>query len=325
MSQEIDNKKRPIFITGATGFVGSHLTRRLVAEGFNVAALIREKSDLGRISDILSKIRIEYGCLENADILEKKIKDLNPMGIFHLAASNIKSGVTAPANEVIRANLLGTVNLVNATSSIDYTFFIQMGSFLEYGIKSHPLRETDCPNPLELYSITKLAATLYAVKFGKANKKPIIVFRIFTPYGPDIQEGRLVYEVVSHALMNKDIKMTSPLISRDFIYVEDLISLLLEGMKMARFHSGEIFNAGSGAATTLERIVECVLTTVNSRSNVNWGSFTPVAYDSDKWQADMVKTFNTFSWRPKISIEAGIAKTVDWFIKRIHDEERQKS
>lgn len=324
MSQEM-NKERPIFITGAAGFVGSHLIRRLVAKGFNVAALIRKKSDLGRISNILSKIRIKYGCLEDADVLEKIIKDLNPLGIFHLAASNIKSGMTAPADEVVRANFLGTVNLINAAASVDYNFFVQTGSFLEYGVKPHPLRETDCPDPLELYSITKLAATLYAVKFSKANKKPIIVFRIFTPYGPDIQKGRLVYEVVSHALMNEDIKMTSPSISRDFIYVEDLVSLLLEGMKTARPYSGEIFNAGSGAATTLERIVECVLTITKSRSNVSWGSFAPVAYDSDKWQADMTKTFNTFSWRPKISVEIGIAKTVDWFIKCIHDKKGQKS
>ena len=319
------NKKRPIFVTGATGFLGSHLIRRLVAKGFNVAALIREKSDLSKISSVLSKIRIKYGYLEDASALEKIIKNLNPTGIFHLAASNIKSGVTAPADEVIRTNLLGTINLINAASSVDYDFFIQTGSFLEYGIKSHPVKETDCPDPLELYSITKLAATLYAVKFGKANKKPIVVFRVFTPYGPDIQKGRLVYEVVSHALMNEDIKMTSPSISRDFIYVEDLVSLLLEGMKIARFHSGEIFNAGSGAAITLGRIVECVLTITKSHSNVNWGSFTPVAYDSDKWQADMTKTFNTFSWRPKISIEVGVAKTIDWFVKYAYDEKKQKS
>ena len=302
---------RPILVTGAAGFVGSNLVKKLVSDGRAVAALVRETTDLRRLDNIRSKIDVVYADIEKREELKKKMKEMNPSGIFHLAVSNMMSGVAAPPDEVIRANVLGTVNLIDAANEVDYDFFIQTGSFLEYGIKQRPVQETDCGDPLELQSITKLAATLYAAKTAKAQKKPIVTFRVFTPYGPGIQKGRLVYEVISRALKGEDIALTDPEVSRDFIYVEDLAELLIKGSEKARIYSGEIFNAGSGTATTLKELADIVLEMTGSKSEAKWGK-PLVAYDAKLWQADMAKTFSSFSWRPKHGIKDGLKLTVEW-------------
>lgn len=302
---------RPILVTGAAGFVGSNLVKKLVSDGYAVAALIREKTDVRRLEDLRSKISFIFADLEEREKVKEKIKEKNPLGIFHLAASNMMSGITAPPDEVARTNFIGAVNLIDAARESDCDFFIQTGSFLEYGAKGRPVAETDCADPGEIYSIAKLAATLYAAKCAALDKRPIITFRVFTPYGPEIHEGRFVREVISRALRGEDISLTSPSVSRDFIYVDDLADLLIEGMGKARMHPGEIFNAGTGVSTTLEEAVKIVLEMTGSRSKVVWGK-PLVAYDAMLWQADMTKTFSSFSWRPKHDITDGLKRTIEW-------------
>ena len=185
------NSRQKILVTGAAGFVGSHLTRRLVKEGYDVNIIIRSSTDLQRIKDILPNLNCYTGDLSDFSGLSNIVKKIEPMGVFHLAASMMMSGVTAAPEEVIRSNFLGTVNLVNAVSEINYRFFINTGSSLEYGVKKSAVKESEPCEPLELYSITKLAGTFYCKTVAKAKNKPIITFRLFTPYGPFIRKGVL--------------------------------------------------------------------------------------------------------------------------------------
>lgn len=308
---EINAKK--ILITGANGFIGSHLTRRLMNGGNEVHILLREKSDTRKLVDILPRLNIHHGDITDSAFLKKLVSDIRPEGIFHLAASTIMSGVRTSNDELIRINMTGTANLIDGLDNVNYDYFINTGSFFEYGFKDEPMKELDICEPTELYSITKLAQTLYAQAAAKMKNKPIVSFRIFTPYGPGVQEGRLVYNVVYNALLNKDINLTKPSTVRDFIFVDDIVELYLEAAGKAQYLKGEIFNAGSGVKTSLELFVEKVMKITDSKSKVNWGAYSPVYYDSDMWQADMAKTFSKFIWRPHYDIDSGIKKTVDWF------------
>ena len=83
-------------------------------------------------------------------------------------------------------------------------------------------------------------------------------------------------------------------------------------MQKAKDNSGEIFNLGSGKAVSIKELVDHVLKVTNSKSSVAWGTKDSVAYDSDLWQADMSKTHSRFSWRPKVTFEQGIEKTINW-------------
>ncbi len=306
-----DTKK--VFLTGATGFVGSHLARRLLADNWAVHVLARPTSDFWRIKDILPRLSVHIGDLRDRPALEKVINEIKPRGIFHLAVSNMASGVRALDQDVILDNLLAAINLIEAAASIDYDFFVNTGSFLEYGIKTGAAKESDMSEPPELYSITKLAAELYARSAAKSKNKPIVTLRLFTPYGPAVQPGRLIHEIVTKALKDEDIILSSPAISRDFIYVKDVAALYVAAADKAKNFRGETFNAGSGRAITIGEIVDFVLKETGSTSQVQWGSHHGADYDSDKWQADMTKTHNSLKWRPQYDLPAGLLKTIAWY------------
>ena len=306
-----------ILVTGGAGFIGARLVRRLVETGHAVSVLALPKTDLSRIKDLVPKLQILEGDLTDHEGLEAIVKNANPSGVFHLAVSNMQSGVAAPDEEVIRNNLVGTVNLLAALQPIDYQFFINTGSFLEYGMRADRAsqQESDRCEPAELYSITKLAATLYGQMLARREGKPIITLRIFSPYGPGMQRGRLLEALIARARNDEDIPMTEPKVTRDFIFVEDIVDLYLEAMERAKELKGEIYNAGTGVQTTLQELADLVLQTTGSKSKVQWNALPRVSYDRALWQADMTKTFTQFKWRPKHSVEEGVMKTIE-FVRR---------
>src|SRR3989338_1364098 len=195
---------RPIFVTGGAGFIGSYLVERLVADGHRVALFVRPSTNIAHLDRVRDVIEVCYGDLTDEKRIAELLSDLKPKGIFHLAVSTIMSGRTAPDDEVIRVNVGGTVSLINAARSLDYDFFIQTGSYLEYGPKDHSVREDELCAPGELYSITKLAGTLYRQAVAHKEGKPIITFRIFPPYGPRSQKGRFVEVLVTRALAGEE-------------------------------------------------------------------------------------------------------------------------
>lgn len=306
-------KKERVFITGAAGFVGSNLTRKCVESGFDVNILLKSSSDTSRIRDLLPRIRTYYGNLVDADHLRRIFDELKPYGVFHLAASPIMSGAMASPEEVIRSNILGTVNLMNVASNFNLAFFLNTGTFLEYVPVNRALKESDPCEPSDLYSISKLVGTLYGRSIANSKNIPVVTIRLFTPYGPGIQKGRLVYEIVAKALQNKQITLTAPTVSRDFIFIEDLTNLYLEAASKAQSCIGGVFNGGSGTVTTLSELSQLILEITKSESEVIWGTIAPTTYDATPWQADMTKTCSTFSWRPSHDLTSGLKETVDWY------------
>lgn len=301
-----------ILVTGGAGFIGARLVRRLVEQGQPVALLIRPNTDLPRIRDLLPRVRLAAADLTDRNALEGIVRKMEPVGVFHLATANMQSGVAGPDEELVRTNVMGTVNLLAALQHTNYHFFVNTGSFLEYGLPERPAREADRCEPIELQSVTKLAAALHCQAVARRDKKPIVTLRVFSPYGPGMQRGRLLEAMISRALRNEDIPMTEPRISRDFIFVDDIVDLYLEAMERAGELRGEMFNAGTGVKTTLAELAELVLRMTGSRSKLQWHALPRVSYDSPHWEADMAKTFAQFTWRPKHSLETGLRETITW-------------
>jgi len=163
LSSKLDG---PVLITGASGFVGSHVVRKLVSDGARVHALVRKTSNLWRIQDILHDITLEYADLADSESIAQAITKVKPKGIFHLGVSNVVSGLGAKNETIIQTNALGTVALLDAASAASFDFFVMTGSFLEYGFKDHPVREDELCEPGELYGVSKLAGTLYGAALG---------------------------------------------------------------------------------------------------------------------------------------------------------------
>jgi nucleoside-diphosphate-sugar epimerase len=296
-------------VTGAAGFVGSHLVRRLLDSGASVHALCRATSDPWRLRDVRDRVTCHRVDLLDADGLRHLVRTVRPSHVFHLAAATMAGGVSSAAADLVSVNLLGTVNLIDACEAVDYRGFVNTGDAFEYGPTDGPLSESGRCRPDTLVGITKLAATLHAAAAARTRGRPIVTLRPFSTYGPDDHPRRLVPRVIAGALAGEPIALSRPEIARDWVYVEDLIELYVEASRTPAA-TGRVFNAGSGREVDIAGIVDAVLRITGSRAELRWGAFSAAPHDAHRWVADMRSTFETFAWRPRTRLADGLRATI---------------
>lgn len=311
-------KTYKILVTGATGFVGSNLVRRLSSNGHDIHILTRRSSNKWRLMDCFSDLHNHTIDLLNPEELKGLMTEIEPSVIFHLATSGMYGGVSRPDREVIETNLLGTVNLINACNDIDYKCFVNTGSSSEYGPKKEPMKETDICEPINFYGISKCAATLYGQSIAQNRDKPIIGLRLFSPFGPFDDKSRLITYAITNALQNKPLLLGNPTAVRDYIYIEDVLDVYLQSIEIASELKGEVFNVSSGSQITVTYIVNKIIEITDSQSEIKWNSFSGRAHDTEKWEADIEKVSRSFNWRPKYHIDDGIRQTISWFENNLH-------
>lgn len=305
------------FLTGATGFVGSHVAHRLVQDGVEVHVLVRDVSSLGRLYDIYDKITLHEGDVTDIESLKRAASLALPEHIYHFANAGVYGGVSASPQRLQEVNTIGLMNLLEAFREIPYSACINVGSSSEYGPKNTPMQEDDVCNPVNAYGISKLAATqtalLEAVLFGK----PISTFRLFSPFGPHDDASRLVSKALNHFSGGEPpMRFPHKDAMRDYIYIDDVTDLLVLAANTLKAHQGEVFNVGTGVETPVHDVLSLIARTMGSEASLpsypEEANTLPFG-ESPRWVADMEKTFTAFPWRPKHSVEQGIQKTIAWF------------
>ncbi|HTY76593.1 MAG TPA: NAD(P)-dependent oxidoreductase [Candidatus Bathyarchaeia archaeon] len=299
-----------VFVTGASGFVGSHLVRRLVQEGFDVHVLCRRESTAWRIRDLLPQLRVHTASLVDAVAMRQVLRAARPDYVFHLGAATMVAGAVGSADDLVEVNLLGTMNLIEACEVTDYRGLVITGDSFEYSPSDQPLRERSACQPSSPHGASKLAATLFAEKMARDRHHPIVTLRLFSTYGPGDDPRRFVPQTIAGALTGMPIALSRPDIVRDWVYVEDLPALYLEAAARAATLSGSVFNAGSGRGASLGEMVDRILGLTGSRAPARWGTFAAPEHDRYPWVADMTRTHRIFAWRPRTSLEKGLAATI---------------
>ena len=301
-------------VTGATGFIGSNLVRELVRQKQYVSIITRDKRLNWRLSDISSKLDIFECDIQNAKLGEI-VNKIKPDYIFHLARyGNFPQEDNI--DTMIDINLKGTINLINAVKQNSFKLFINAGSGDEYGIKKTAMQETDLLEPVNNNGVIKSAITLFCQKEAIRNALPIINLRLFTPYGYFEDDFRLIPSVIISALNNKPIKVSVPTNVRDFIFIEDVIDAYMRAIKIKHAY-GQIYNIGSGKQHSVGEIVQMTQKITKNKSDVEWGVIPKQARYIEPllWESDISKTKRVFQWKPKNTIESGLAKTIAWFRK----------
>ena len=305
--------KEKIFVTGATGFVGASLTRKLIEEGYGVHISVRESSNKWRINDVLPNIKEHLIDLTDSKNLRKLLEKIRPDVIFHLANAGVYGGKHLPEREVIKANIIGTFNLINACEKINYRCFINTGSSSEYGIKNNAMKETDICEPNGIYGVTKLTSTLYASNFAKKNNRPIVNIRLFSPFGPYDDPSRLITYATINAIKENDLILASPDAVRDYIYVDDINNFFIKIIPLAEKLEGETFNFGSGEERKISFVVDKIIEFTGSKSRILWNKIHGRDFDVQHWKADMNKTKKIFGNVVERGFEEGLKMTVEWF------------
>jgi nucleoside-diphosphate-sugar epimerase len=305
-----------VFITGATGFIGSNLARRCLERGAEVFINLRKTSDSWRIRDILKEIDAVPADITEYEKLRDAFKKIHPDIVFHTAAYG-GSADQKTTEKIIETNITGTVNVVRSCRDMGVRLMVNTGSSSEYGIKNSAMVESALLEPVTEYGVSKAAATLFCQSYATAYSLPTVTLRLFSPYGPYEQKSRLIPSVILAALQKINPRISSRQFVRDFIYIDDVLDAY-ESAPSLRKPSGEIYNIGSGRQHSVGKVVDGIINILGNEVTCETG--TPQAWKNEPafWQADIQKAKSELHWEPEYSLERGLAATVDWF--RVHKD-----
>lgn len=310
------NKKK-VLITGGTGFVGSNFTRKFLENGEEVHLIVRSKSDFWRLDSIKNLLNLHLINLADAEQTESFVRELQPQIILHFAAHPGYTGKPEDVEPTITTNVLGTVNLINACSKINFECFINTGSSSEYGVKDNPMKESDILEPNNLYGVTKATATLYGQLMARKFDLPIVNARLFSPFGY-FDRKRLIPAAICAYFRNSVLDLSTPHSMRDYIFIEDVFDAYLLLIKNIASIKGEIFNIGSGKQYSSADVVAMIGKIFGASIKVRYGTIPIRQIEPKNWVADMTKIEQILRFKPKFSLEEGLKKTIDWLKNNQH-------
>ena len=296
--------RRRALVTGAAGFLGSHLVRRLVDEGWEVTALARPRSQLRRLPREISLLEADLTTLEP----DTSIPTVDVL--FHLAAVGLHEPRPRPVEEVIRTNVLGTVNVVRLASQHGIPHLVHVGSGHEYG-EGTRLREDAPLRPRSAYGASKAAAWLVGSALARLMDVEFVGLRPFTLYGPADSPHGLVGSAVVASLENEPLELTEGRQTRDFVFVADAVDALLAAADSRG--DFEVANVCTGVETSIRDVVELVVELSGSTAQPLFGN-RPYC-DDEVWSAsgDPTRAREALGWEAKTGLREGIAATVEWF------------
>jgi nucleoside-diphosphate-sugar epimerase len=302
-----------VLVTGATGFVGSHLVRMLLNRQCRVTALVRPSADVWRIADLLDRIEILPADLVCLDVDSIYAKARKIQTVFHVAAAGVDQSF-ADTFATWQANTAGLLRLLGLANRIGVARVVCCGSCFEYG-EGILLKESDPLKPVSEYGTSKAAAHLLAETFYRRYRLPIVYIRPFTVYGPFEPAHRLIPSTITKALSGGKIELTGGAQTRDFVFVEDVVQMLLEAA-ISEAVVGETLNACTGIATTVRDAVAAITSVIQGAATPVFGA-RPYR-DAEIWQSsgDPAKASALLHWTASTSFLVGIQRTIEWFRSR---------
>jgi dolichol-phosphate mannosyltransferase len=234
-------------------------------------------------------------------VVESDVRRAVPGGfglVYHLAAHGAYSW--QEDEEAIReTNVRGTENALAAGERV-----VVAGSSSEYGLKDHPPAEDEPPEPNSAYAAAKAAATALGLERGA------VVLRLYSAYGAWEEPDRLVPTLLGRALGGELPPLVSPRVARDFVHVDDVCEAFVLAARDAP--AGRAYNVGTGRQTTVAEIVAAVRRLAGVEAEPQWGSMPDRSWDTETWVANAERIRAELGWEPRIGLEDGLARTLEW-------------
>jgi UDP-glucose 4-epimerase len=308
-----------VLVTGAAGFVGSHLCRRLVAEGHEVVGLddLSEGDAEANLADV-PEVRLEVADLRDEEAVAKAATACEV--IFHQGArKSVPRSIRQPA-EFVDVNVRGTLHVLLAARDQRAKVIFASSSSVYGDQERYPLGENLTPRPRSPYAASKVAAEALVSSWWPAYGVPTVSLRYFNVYGP-YQDPASEYAAVIPRFVTACLEGLAPVIygdgeqSRDFTYVDDVVEANLLAARAPEAAWGWVLNAGAGREpTSIARLLELVAEAVGVRVEPRFEP--PREGDIRRSHADVRLARRLLGYEPRVGIEEGIRRTVAWFAAR---------
>jgi len=307
-----------VLVTGADGFIGSHLTESLLAEGYDVRALAQYNSFnyWGWLEDIQQTANLEIVCGDVRDpaYCREICKGIDV--IFHLAALiAIPYSYIAPQS-FIDTNIKGTLNICQAAKDCNVKRILVTSTSEVYGTAQYvPIDEKHPLQPQSPYSASKIGADAIAMSFYNAYQLPVTIVRPFNTYGPRQSARAVIPTIITQiASGNKEIKIGDTTPTRDFNYMKDICNgfILLAKCDKA---IGETVNIGSNDEISIKELFALIKDIMHSDANlmVDEQRLRPEHSEVFRLRCDNTKIKELTGYKPQYSLREGLEKTVEWF------------
>jgi NAD dependent epimerase/dehydratase len=314
-------KNRSVLVTGAGGFIGSHLTERLVSEGAKVRALIHYNSagTQGWLdnSPAAKDIEMIAGDICDRDRVRDAMQGVSV--VFHLAALiAIPYSYHAPASYV-RTNIEGTLNVLQAARELGIERLIHTSTSEVYGTARYvPMNEEHPLQGQSPYSASKIGADKIAESFHLSFGVPVVTVRPFNTFGPRQSTRAVIPTIITQCLTGDTVKLGNVHPTRDFGYVSNTVDGFLSAASSAEA-IGRTINLGSNREISIKDLVELIVELIGRPVTIKVDDqrIRPEQSEVERLYADNTLARTLLKWEPRVGLEEGIKHTIDWLRERL--------
>ena len=311
---------KKILVTGADGFIGSHLVERLVELGYNVKAFIYYNSFnswgwLDTLSeDIKKKIEIFAGDIRDPHGVHESMKDVDT--VFHLAALiGIPFSYHSP-DAYVDTNIKGTLNILQAAKKLNVKKILITSTSEVYGTAKYvPIDEKHPRQPQSPYSATKIAADSLAESFYRSFDLPVIIVRPFNTYGPRQSARAVIPTIITQLLSdNKKIKLGDIYPTRDLLYVKDTVNGFVEIARSDKLVGTDV-NIATNSEISIGELAKKIIKKINPKAEIvtDIQRIRPKKSEVYRLFGSNEKIMKNTLWKQKFTLDDGLNETIEWF------------
>lgn len=311
---------KKILVTGADGFIGSHLVELLLDKGYDVKAFVFYNSfnDWGWLESIekskLKEIEIVTGDIRDPFFVKQSLIGVSI--VFHLAALiGIPFSYVSP-DSYIDTNIKGTFNILQAANDLGMDKSIITSTSEVYGTARYvPIDEKHPRQGQSPYSATKIASDAIAESFINSYDLPVTIVRPFNTYGPRQSARAIIPSVISQLLEGKEvIKLGDLTPTRDLVYVKDTVEGFLR-VSQCKSLVGKDVNISTGSEISMGELVSKILALINPNAKIETDKprVRPAGSEVKRLVGDNSLLFKETGWKPMTDLEQGLQKTIEWF------------
>jgi nucleoside-diphosphate-sugar epimerase len=296
-------------VTGASGHLGSYLTRRLLDCGEEVSVVVRPGSDLWRLEGVLNRVRMIRVSLGEIEKASEEICRQSPDTVFHCAWSGVTSDTRNQPENLIR-NVDSGLRLFQVTRAAGCKCWVGIGSQAEYGRQAAILREDIAANPDTVYGVAKFCLGKLLETLCENSGVRYVWLRLLATYGPRDNLKHLIPAVIEEFLEGARPSLTAGEQHWDYLYIEDAAEAIHRVANAPEAHG--VYNLASGEAPSVRKIVTILRDLVDPSLPIGFGDIPYGPNGAFDLHADVTRLRKAAGWSPQTSLEDGLKKTLEW-------------